>query len=619
MLFAGKILRNKTITSGRKKLGVVLFIASLPFLTNAQDPLNKTVEVTNAYDPIISDAEKIELPAVFADTLFHARGEYHYSIRPQTVRSNVALQPIPSAKIHENIYKDPRQLYVRVGAGWPLNILGDVYLQNLSPKDMSYGLSYNHRSIWHSIDSPSDSPGGEKVPVDEMNHGANAYFRKNFSHASIGLNGGFGMHNVLFHGFDRVAAQREGYKFDKQANSQSYLSFHGGIRLNSLAAKGDAFRYGVHLTFDRMGDNGKNKFDKGRIFAQTENKIGAALLLESSPGKGRKHFLTLKADGNFFMRNLAYNKKYDAYFSSPLADDRLFDKIFGATVKGHNISNNNYIYSATPSYQFVSDLVELELGVKYSGYRKGEAQLSHNIYPVAGITFKPAEEIMIFGKIGGGVRMNDYKSMVEENPFITPGMNMATKASNRAYEITAGLKGNLAHRFSYNIYGKYSMLNDDYFYVNAGVDTLRLGNAFDVLYDDVQELKLAADMKLLIDPVEFSLSGAYYSYILDKAGAAFHRPTFTVDAGADVSVGKHLKFGLYAGLRSKTPYAFSAATGETSYNDLFFDLGANVEYLLNYDFSIFLNANNLTNSRYGIWHGYRLPGISVTGGVTFRL
>jgi hypothetical protein len=617
MLLAGKRLRNKTITTGRKKLAVIFFIAALPFLTNAQDPLNKTVEVTNAYDPIISDAEKIELPVVFADTLLHSRREYNYSILPQALRSNVALQPIPSAKIQENIYRDPRWLYVRAGGGWPLNFLGDVYLQNISPKDLSIGLSYNHRSIWHSIDSPE----GEKVPVDELNHGANAYIRKNFTHASLGFNGGFGMHNVLFHGFDRVAAQREGYRFDKQANSQSYLSFHAGVRLNSLAAKGDAFRYGFHLTFDRFGDNGKNRFDKGRIFAQTENKLGAAFLLESSPGSERKHFLTLKADGNFFMRNLTYNKNYDAYFSSPLADDRLFDKIFGATVNGagSNISNNNYIYNVTPSYQFISDLVDLELGVKYSGYRKGDAQLLHKVYPVASVTFKPAEEIMIFGKIGGGVRMNDYRAMVAENPFITPGMNMATKATNHAYEITAGLKGNFAHRFSYNIYGKYSMLNDDCFYVNAGVDTLRLGNAFDVLYDDVQELKLAADTKLLVDPVEFSLSGAYYSYILDMAGAAFHRPMFTVDASADVSAGKHLKFGLYAGLRSKTPYAFSVATGETSYNDLFFDLGLSVEYILNYDFSVFLNANNLTNSRHGIWHGYRLPGISVTGGVTFKL
>ena len=617
MLLVGKRLRNKTITVGWRKLFVALFVAAISLFANAQDPLNKTVEVTNAYDPIISDAEKIELPVAFADTLFHARSEYSYSIKPQTIRSNVVLQPIPSAKIQENIYKVPRWLYVRAGAGYPLNIVGDLYIQNLSPKDVSYGLSYNHRSIWHSI----DNPGGEKVPVDELSHGANAYFRKNFNHASIRFNGGFGMHNVLFHGFDRVAAQRTGYKFDKAANSQSYLSFNVAAQLNSLAAKGDAFRYGLNLTFDRFGDNGKNKFDKGRIFAQTENKVGAAVLLEASPGDERKHFLTLRADGNLFMRDLAYNKKYDAYFSSPIADDRLFDRIFGATGggAGSGISHNNFIYNLTPSYEFISDLVDIEIGVKYTGYQKGDAQLTHKIYPVAEVTFKPAEEIMVFGKIGGGVGMNDYKTIVAENPFVTPGMNMAMKATNHAYEITAGLKGNLAHRFSYNIYGKYSLLNDYYLYVNAGVDTLTLGNAFDVLFDDVQELKVGADMKLLVDPVEFTLSGAYYSYILDKAGAAFHRPMFTVDANIDVSAGKHLKFGLYAGLRSKTPYAYSVATEETSYNDMFFDLGVGVEYMLNYDFSIFLNANNLTNSRHGIWHGYRLPGIGITGGVTFKL
>jgi hypothetical protein len=594
----------------------------IPFSGLAQNDLSKTVQVTKAYDPIISDAEKIEFPMQFSDTLLSIRGKYQYSITPQTVATSVVLRPMPAAKINENAYKDPEWLYARIGVGYPLQFLGDLYLHNLNPADISCGLFYNHRSIWSKIDNPN----GDDVPVDEMNHQAGIFFKKIWEKSTFNLNGGFNGHNVLFYGYNTAVARRSALVPARDSIAQAYTSIYVNAGINSQDTKEMNFRYHVNLLFDAFGDNGKKKFDKGRIFSMSENTFGVDLVLGYAFDRER-HLISLKADGNLYMRNLKYNAAYNGYFENPLLIyNDLYTELYGIHGTGRDTLDTKYIFNVTPSYSFSSAKFDIDLGVKYTGYMKGY-RMKNKIYPVASVRFKLADEFVPYASINGEMKMNDYKSTVSENPFIAPGMNMTMRATDCSYVISAGAKGNIANTFAYNIYGRYALLNDFYFFVNSGQtlpaassgdELIALKNNFDVLYDDIQQLKVGADLKFSEGAVEATLSGAYYIYTLDRLDAAFHRPAFVAGLDVGVKATKLLIFNINAHLNSKTPYTVSAARDEVYYNRAFINLGAGAEYRFNRSFSLFLDACNLLNGRNEIWRGYKLPGLSVLGGVTFK-
>jgi hypothetical protein len=600
----------------------VVLSSIIPFSLLSQEDLAKTVQVTKAYDPIISDAEKIEFPVSFNDTLLNIRGNYQYAITPQNISTSVVMRPMPAAKINENAYKDPEWLYARLGVGYPLQFSGDLYLHNLNPADISYGLFYNHRSVWAKINNPN----GDNIPIDEMNHQAGIFFKKNWERITFNIDGGFSGHNLLFYGYNTTAAKRAAHFTSKDSIAQTYTSIYINAGINSHDTKDSKFRYRFNLLFDAFGDNGRKKFDRGRMFSMNENRFAADILLGYALGEG-KHLLSVKGDGDFYMRSLKYNTAYDAYFANPLLIySSLYNELYGISGAGEDIADARYIFNVTPTYSFSSSKIDINLGVKYTVYKK-TSNMKTKVYPVANVRFKLANEFAPYAAINGEVKMNDYKSIVSENPYITPGMNMAMKATDYSYIISAGAKGNIENILAYNVYGQYSLIKDFYFFVNSEQtlpaaspdgELLALRNNFDAVYDDVQQLKAGADLKLLTGPVETTLYGSYCIYELDRQKAAFHRPTLVAGLNVDVKATKFLNFNLNTHAISKTPYMESAALDKIYYNDAYINLAAGAEYIFSRELSILLNAGNLLNSKNGIWYGYRLLGPSILGGVTFK-
>jgi hypothetical protein len=594
----------------------------VPILSLAQDDLTKTVQVTKVYDPIISDAEKIEFPVLSSDTLLNIKGKYQYSISPQSIMSQITLRPMPAAKISEDEYKDPKWLYARVGLGYPIQALGDLYIHNLNPADLAYGLFYNHRSIWTNLSNPN----GKNIPIDEMNHQAGVFFRKNWEKVSFNIDGGFNGHNVLFYGYNTTTAKRAAIVPAKDSIAQAYTSIFVNAGINSQDTKDSKLRYHLNLLFDIFGDNGKNKFDKGRIFSMNENRFGADVELGYVLREENKHSISLKADGNMYMRNLEYNTVYNNYFATPLRIyNNVFTDLYGISGAGKNISDTKYIFNLTPSYSLSWNKIDVDLGVKYTGYKR-DYNMKHRIYPIANVHFKLLDEFVPYVGVNGEMKMNDYKSIASENPFIAPGMNMAMKATDCVYAFSAGVRGNIENIFAYNVYGRYSSLKDLYFFVNSEQtlpassdgELVALRNNFDVVYDDVRQLKVGADLRISAGRVGVMLSGAYYYYALDGLNAAFHRPAVVAGLDIDVKATKTLVLNVNLHTNSKTPYTYNVARSEIYYNDAFINLGAGAEYLFTRSFSIFLNANNLLNGTNEIWHGYKLPGLGVLGGITFK-
>ena len=581
----------------------------------AQSDLTKTVQVTQVYDPIISDADKIDLVPEGYDTLLNFKSDFQYSIvRQSMMHSSFALRPIPAAKMNDKNYEDPQWFYARLVAGYPLRILGDLYVNNIKPENLSVGLFYNHRSIWTNIDAD-----GRDVPANEMNHGGGIYLRKYWTATTLGVEGGFSRRNLLFYGYNPTTAPN--FAFNKDSLSQAYTSFYMAASLKSNDIDINAFRYHIGLHADIFGDNGYSHFKAGRMFAQKENSFGAKGYLGKAFDAGT-HAVRLDFDGTAYLADLRYNKHYNNLGLFPEESrehfGELYRKLYGMYGAGSDSLNTRVILNLKPSYIFSSKKIRLQLGVKFTGYDRGEGFKS-KIYPIADFSIKLAEEFVPFAGLDGGIEMNDYKTISAENPYILPGMNMIMKATDHSYGIAAGAKGNIRKVFSYNVYGKYSLYKNMYFYRNTNALTHPLENNFDVVYDEMQQWKAGIEMKVTTSAIHAMLSGVYYSYVLDRLAAPYHCPSLVVDLDVNVIATKNLSLNLNVHARNKSPYAHGALSLNTAYyNNAFVDLGLGTEYAFNRSVSIFVVFNNILNRHYEKWHLYKVPGIGALGGVSVK-
>ena len=579
--------------------------------------LAKEVEVTRAYDPIISDAEKITLPFDLPDSLSDLRGNYQYSISQKVSIPAFALRPIQAAKVGAEVDEKNRFLYARLGAGIPFRITGDLYLNNVEPKDVTYGLFYNHKSLFAETDN-----GIEKTPVDELNHSGGVYFRKYWDKTVFGIEGGFMQHNVLFYGYDPDIIKFVPYTFNKDSLAQSYRSFYVAGAVKSTGVNPGDFQYNIGLAADFFGDNGSKKFANGRMFAMSENKIGGSVYL----GKllGENHNLGIDLNSDIYLRDLSYNNVYNNRdIALRPSFGNIYRDMYGVLGDGKDTSNVRMILEAAPRYTYSSEKLLLGLGVKYTGYNAG-AGFKSKIYPIAYLSFAAAHEFVPYATLDGGITMNDYKTISTSNPYISPGLCMTTKPTDQSYVVQAGFKGNIAKSFSYNVYGKYSRIKNNTYFVNSDQELINtvagasLKNNFELLYDNIRQINIGAVMQFASGFMQASLKADYYHDILDELPTVYNKPGLEIDFDADFMFIDNFIFNFNVHAQDGSVYAYSPVTKKEYKTEGFADLGINAEYIVNRNFSVFVSLNNILNNKYEIRHLYKVPGIGVSGGITVR-
>ena len=76
------------------------------------------------------------------------------------------------------------------------------------------------------------------------------------------------------------------------------------------------------------------------------------------------------------------------------------------------------------------------------------------IYPNITATYRVVNDVLIaYGGIEGGLVQNTYHGFANDNPFISPTLNIIP--TDKQYDAYVGLKGKLSNHMSYNISGRY--------------------------------------------------------------------------------------------------------------------------------------------------------------------
>ena len=309
-------------------------------------------------------------------------------------------------------------------------------------------------------------------------------------------------------------------------------------------------------------------------------------------------------------------------------------------------SSNYFVGNIVPELTFSKGNSHLRIGSgfsflnsKYTNLMMTETLKTNKTYwfPRAEILFSGMDEFNFFMGVDGGLKMNSYAEILQENPYLVSDQEI--RPTETKYRIYFGIKGDVNEMFKYNITAGYSKVNDIMFFrandlfdynLTLNRSAYNYANTFSATYADGSVNRV--DINVNYFPLQnLSLDGEvnYAYYKLEQYEEIYNRPLFRVGLGAKYAALENkllLGFkGYFSTQRTTNSFYFEdAMTTPPMYNstedaedqlDGFADLNLSAEYKFHKNFSIFVLGNNLLNNKYELYKGYKVLGAQFLGGV----
>ncbi|MBP3474097.1 MAG: hypothetical protein J6J91_04470 [Alistipes sp.] len=535
----------------RRVLYILLAAVALPTLAAAQ--VSKQVEVSKDYTPSVSAAQKMAIVPDMTDTV-KMRPDIDYSIEPRTFQTSLLTENFKPATITYWDFYRARPLYVRLASGAPLASEADVYVSAFN-KDRGYAMAYiNHWGDYRNRINMA----GEKI-TDKTTEMSNR----------VGGRAG------LFVG-------RHTLEVDLGADQQirhRYPSTGAAIRFGKVAGRlrfGDDFVDLSRWNFN-LEVGGEYFLDGLNVSDFNESALSAKVAL----GKmvGGKHLLRLHAeyDGDFGYKALK------------------------------NYRNNTFMAGAR--YGFNSERFEFLIGADY--YYDDVASVTsspHHIFPYLRMTWKrPTTGFVPYVEVDGGLRENDFATLIYRNPFLRASGAVAEAlpklANESVYNGRVGFGGVLGGIFSYNLSAELSLADNHAYWYNYGAE---------YYFAEAYQHSLHIDLSAKLRPIgwfEAELTaGAYAWENYDDYYSS--RPSFETELALRFT-GRKLRAGVNVGYRGAINWMTltdvdggSQPVMQKVKTDGTFLVGAEVEWRINDRWGVYAEGRNLAGSNIYEWLCY---------------
>lgn len=578
---------------GRIKIGILLlFVFQFSFAQDKKDNIGtEVVNVVKPYTPTISDAFKVkEVPVIINED--NAKKEsVKYSILPFPVASTFApskgtAQGVENAK-QERLFKN----YATLGIGNYDALNAELYVtEDLSNTDYVSGM-FRHNSSQGKI---------KEVLLDNFYYDTKVdlLYGSNAQEMAWDIKAGY--QNQIYNwyglpeGFGNTLPPSESVVLVNGINpQQSYNTFTAG---GALAFE-DGILSDMSLDFTHFTD----------AFESSENSFLLAP--------------TFKFE---VMEETIKTKVFVDYVDGSFVNNYL----------GTNTVPNEYGFTnfgIEPSFIMNREdwTINIGAGLVYSLGKENSGNTFY-FYPSVTASYKVVSDLMIFytGAVGG-LNQNKYKDFVDENPFVSPTLNI--RPTSELYDIHAGLKGKLASTISYDVKASYIFdenkalfKSNDYTEAETNPN-YGFGNSFQVVYDDITTLRFYGEIKAdLAKGVTVEVDATLSSYSTKYQQEAWNLPTFQLNSKADFMItekwfaGFNLFFvGERQDFQQNTDIVYVTAPGPV-FLESYFDLNANVRFKYNERFTAFLKANNIMNNGYQKWLNYPVQGFQVMVGGNYK-
>lgn len=309
-------------------------------------------------------------------------------------------------------------------------------------------------------------------------------------------------------------------------------------------------------------------------------------------------------------------------------------------------SSNFFNTSLTPKVTFRKGDSYLMLGsgfsflnAKNSNEALGGEVKNNKTYwfPQAEFQVAAAKEFKFYGGVDGGLKLNTYGDLLQANPFILSDQFL--KPTETKYHFYIGLRGDIDETFKYDFSAGYGKMRDIMFFQGNNLfdnvytlnrSAYNFANTFSAVYDDGNVSDIKGSVQYF--PLEnLVLDGEvrFTKYDLKNYEDIYNVPLVNASIGAKYTMlDKKLLLGfkgIFASDRTTNSFAIEGVANPNmvyqsteNRNDKvggYADLNLSAEYKFHKNFSVFAIGNNLLNSNYQTYKGYKVLGAQVLGGV----
>ena len=550
-------------------------LCGLASLAQIDDDLGvQEIQVTKSFIPSIPEANKLLDIPTLSDTIKISK-LVSYSPINKRFESQLSLSPIQAAKIKGEPLSKLYSTYIYGGVGNMSMPTARLFYSSDRNKSLSYALSLGYIESYANVNSVSDKD--QKVSAAFRETDFSTYLKKDFDFGIFNAN--ISRQGNLFQAYGHNPSLKLEEKLTEEYWGYSTLSL-------SLQSKNT--------------DKGKPSYYT-KLFAydlneKTENTLSWMLSLSQSFGM------------NSFSLGLAVD-----YDLNNLSDKYVFAD---SLVK-------ELIITLRPSWSRPLGGGDLNVGFQaISRDSRDSSDIILSIFPQIRYDYVFSENFQrAYLGVRGGLVENSYWTLSKKNPFVFDALNLDGGSLNLVngqvnYDFYLGLNSYLGANIKWSSELSYGRKENMVFFELDRNSTYQ--NKFNVVYDDVNHLKLKAFLNWNINiNSNLDLKLEYNKYDLDSISDFAYKPRFKSNLNYSYNIGDKI----IPSLELVTAINRSTATDSTSsapiLNDIY-DINLALEYRYNNLFSAYFKANNLIGG-YQTWENYPVLGPQVFFGLSFRL
>ncbi|MDI6047465.1 TonB-dependent receptor [Flavobacterium yafengii] len=591
-----KSFTNKAATfsapfpSGRVGLGILfLLFFQFSFAQKKEQIGTETVNVVKPYTPKISDAFKVkEIPEL--DDEGNAKKE---KIKYTIFSFPVASTFTPSKGKAEGVEKEKQahlfKNYATFGVGNYGTFIGELFVNHdINNTDYVGGMFRHH----------SSEGGIQNVALEDRFYDTSIDLMYGSNQKDVSWNLDLGYQNQIYNWYGLPE------NFGSTLNLQDRVTLINGIN--------------PQQTYGTISLGGNVAFNESIL-----NKASLKY----------NHF----SDASGSSENRFYAKptvEFDV-MESAVKTNIIVDYVGGSFKENYSNTNTERVkygftnFGIVPSFVMQEDDWTLNIGAGlFYSLDNVNSNNKFLVYPQFNASYKVVGDLMIFyAGAEGNLEQNSYMDFVNENPFLSPTLNIAP--TDKQYDVFAGLKGKLTNNVSYNIKASYAnernkaLFRSNDYNENTSNDDYAYGNSFQVVYDDMKTLSFYGELKAdFSEDVTFGINGTFSSYTNDLQQEAWNLPTIKINSNLDFNITEKWFAGanvFYVGERKDFQINTNFVTNAVPVTlKSYFDVNANVGFKYSDRLTAFARANNITNNAYQKWLNYPVQGFQVILGVNYK-
>ncbi len=586
-----------------------LSIATTTVMAQRDTTLNREVEVVKAYQPTISDANKISSMPKIEDEQ-PEKPVFNYSIFSQPVYQTFSVNTLKAATLASEPGEESGLGWVRAGVGNYNRPYGELFFNSQKIKNTLFGIHGKHLSSHSDL----KLEGGDIVDAPFSDNRAEIFIKNLTRNSVLSVNLGIDHNGFNYYGYPvdpiPLFLREKDQTLTYQGQRQTFTKGYFGIGLEDVRSKTS------DLTFDF-------DFDYHYFGTKTEQ---------------REHY------GSFITEIVKPYPEGTGTLEAGIAVVRT-DEVFNRFKMAVGPAGQTW-FTAKPSYKMGGDIANLQLGVNAWLVIDNSTDMVAKLAPVIRGNFYPADELIrIFAGIDGNYINNHYSKIAYENPFVDPKHHV--RNSFEAFHLFGGFDGKLSAGTNFKISADYSVMKDHpvyylfkYTHANEGTDYRVVENDFKTTYENLDLLKFNAEIfHAGMSRMQLMISGNYYVYKLKQMEEAWNMPDWDAKFSLGYRATDQLNFsadilltgrrqGLILSVPGNDPRIPEPLTNRElllledlqweGYNlPTIIDLNVSANYRLTNQFSLFAQMNNFGFSKYQQWLGYPVQRFNFLGGLSY--